>query len=214
MFPLLLLSRAEESEESEEPVLLVYHVNPNPYTKPPEEDMADNDTVTTMTTDATTDNYSTTTPGTSPGTSTRTPVCSTTTMSGSTGSTGSSDTTTPSGTTTTVCQDPPPDVVEEEPKNLAAVIENDPIGKLPEDEWSLCASKFYNIWTQSRASLYLQNGDKAEYWFYISPSFRSVHFKKHTDTEDQKLYGYMYFNDVSAEEVQMQQLGILDVWQN
>ena len=75
-------------------------------------------------------------------------------------------------------------------KHVPLAIENDPIGKLPEDEWSICGSKFFNIWT--RYAEFPSFGS----WLSFSIQYESRHNLEHTDREDQKLWGYIWVSNV------------------
>ena len=198
-----------DENEDQGPVLTVYHIHPDPYSEPPVEDTTDDpitettdDTATTI--DDASPPLSSTTEGITTQTTNRRPLCSTlkletTTTSQSTETTegtGSTVSTTNSGTTPVDCDEPKQDsIAEEVPSSMPAVIENDPIESLPADQWSICGSKFYNIWTLNYKLPTFKNGEKE--WTRCDFSFNKRHKLEHADRGDQQLYGYFYVSNVS-----------------
>jgi hypothetical protein len=195
---------AEENTDKD-PVLTVYHVHPNPYTKPPVEDIAEDQTTetteTTAKTAGTVDDTShalfSTTQGRTTQTTKRRPLCSTLKLDSTTeatpGEMGSTESTS-IGTTTVDCEEPDQGTLVEDapsiPDSVYASIENDPIEKLPEEQWTICGSKYFNIWTLSTRLLTLKNGDRS--WVSGSFGYDNKNNLEHTDIEDQKLYGYIW----------------------
>ena len=211
LFCLLFCTNIALTDDNEDqgPVLTVYHIHPDPYSAPPVEDTADDPTTDTTANTATTiDDASTTHSSTTKGIATKTtdrrPLCSTlkletTTASQSTETTegtGSTVSTTNSGITPVDCDEPKQDsIAEEVPSSMPAVIENDPIESLPADEWSICGSKFYNIWTLTDKLPTFKNGENN--WAWCDFAFNRRHTLEHADRGDQQLYGYFYVSNVS-----------------
>jgi hypothetical protein len=203
---------AEENKDKD-PVLTVYHIHPNPYTKPPVKDTAEDQTTeiteTTETTgktagtvDDTSNALSSTTQGSTTQTTKRRPLCSTLKLDSTTpmysteanpGEMGSTESTS-IGTTTVDCEEPDQDSVVEDAPSIPyleyASIENDPTEKLPEDQWTICGSKYFNIWTLSTTLLTFKNGDRT--WVSGSFEYDNKNNLEHTDKEDQKLMGYIW----------------------
>ena len=195
-----------------DPVLTVYHVHPNPYSEPPVEDTAEDQTTETTKTSETTANNSGTvddtsqalsssTPGTTTQTTKRRPLCSTLKLDSTTAMYSTEATpevmesteSTSIGTTAVNCEDDQDSVVEEAPSrpySVYASVENDPIEKLPEDQWTICGSKYFNIWTLSTQLLTFKNGDRT--WVSGSFEYGKKNNLEHTDKEEQKLTGYIW----------------------
>ena len=209
----------EEVSTEESEVLTVYEIDFDPYTKEEEEENDEEDgndtTGTTGNTDTTTDGTTTNTnPSTTKGSTTMgstitttngLPLCTTllnrtpTMATGSTGQTGpttegstvsfNTESTTYSGTTEQECIEVEEEVVESTWKYVPVRIEEDPIGKLPE-EWSMCASKFMNIWRNTLSF------DSFGSWISSRLVYDIKHRQKHSDREDLKLHGYLYISNV------------------